>query len=124
VGGEAFDLPNNQVNSLTRINIEQEMDMFGQYLHFNDDVAILASLGKHKLFHPSGDGINEHLATILRTKDNVILTTVHDVVVSMIGLVILAQFHIPPVVDNCAQYIVAHLFHQGLKRLKLLGFTG
>src|SRR6266542_5138028 len=118
MGCEAFDLQNNHVDSMTRINIKQEMDMFGPYLHFNDGVAILALLGKDKLFHPSGDGIGQHLASVLWTEDHMILTTVHDAMVGMVGFVRLTQFHISPLVDNCVQYIIAHLFFQRLKRLK------
>jgi hypothetical protein len=112
------DLADNHVDACSWVNIKQEMVMIGQHRHFYDGVAIFGLLGEYEFLHPSGYYIGEHLPPILRAKDNMVLATVHNAVVSMVGFARLTQFHISPLIDNCAQYIIAHLFYQRLKGLK------
>jgi hypothetical protein len=78
-------LPTTTLMPARGSNIKQEMDVIRQHFHFNHRVAEFGLFGKHEFFHPSGYCIGQHLAAILQAEDDVVLTTVHDAVVSMVG---------------------------------------
>jgi hypothetical protein len=118
VGGEPFKLTNNDIHPHAGIAIQQERDMIGLNVHCNDGVAIRFLLGKDKLLHASSQRTSQHLPAILRTKDDMVLTTVHNALVRMIRVGILAQFHRQKVVSNYYQDTIARLFRQRRKRLK------
>jgi hypothetical protein len=118
VGCEAFDLANDHIHAHAGIDIKQEMDMIGQDFDFQDEIPVFSLLGKDKLFRSRRDRFNQYLAAILWAKDNMVLTTVDDTVIGVIGFVRLSQFDIPPFGDDCLQYNKEHLCGQWLKRLK------
>lgn len=72
------------------------MHVVGHYFHFNNPVFRPFLVEKHKLLEPFVKAIAQYLAPVLWAENDVVLATEYKMLVSMIRLGMIYDFHASP----------------------------
>src|SRR2546427_13165171 len=83
------------------LTIEQQMDMVHHHFHAQDGIAIGFLLLQDQLLQTRIQRRSENATAVFGAKDHMILATVDDGMIRVIGLVRLCQFHMPPSLIDC-----------------------
>ena len=68
--------------------------MIGHDLHLDDGIPIVSCFFMHQVLEPRRERVIQDLPPVFGTKDTVVLTTLDDAMIRMIGFMWLFKFHL------------------------------